>query len=97
MSFARLYQPVADRVDVDPDQRRAVDGPRITAPRDAHQLLMLQRLAGNRAASSLVAVQRCGPIPSDECPCQDEGGSSPSPQPARSGDDSESAGPSAEG
>ena len=41
------------------------------ARRDAVQNLALQRSAGNRAVSSLVTVQRCGPIPAAECPCND--------------------------
>jgi hypothetical protein len=33
----------------------------------------LQRTAGNQAAQRLVALQRCGDIPRDQCPCNDEG------------------------
>ncbi|MEV0646809.1 hypothetical protein AB0I28_16250 [Phytomonospora sp. NPDC050363] len=46
----------------DRDDRRA-------AQRPPHPLLALQAKAGNRAVAGLVAVQRCGPIPHDQCPC----------------------------
>lgn len=52
--------------------------PSIAGPKDVAQLLALQRLAGNRATSGLLTVQRCGPIPSDECPCNE--GSEPGSQ-----------------
>lgn len=52
--------------------RRISDLPRIGGSVDPWGMLAMQRLAGNRAASTLV-VQRCGPIPPDQCPC--EGGS----------------------
>ena len=34
-----------------------------------HQLLHLQRAAGNRAVAQLLSVQRCGSTPPDQCPC----------------------------
>jgi hypothetical protein len=34
-------------------------------------VLGLQRLAGNRATARLIAVQRCGSTPPEECPCRD--------------------------
>lgn len=37
--------------------------------RAAHPILRLQRAAGNRAVQHLLAVQRCGGIPPDRCPC----------------------------
>ncbi len=52
-------------------QHRTSPVPSIDGPMDAGQLIALQRLAGNRATSDLLAVQRCGPIPSGECPCHD--------------------------
>ena len=71
MSFARLSLPTADPVVEAPRRRAAGDRLSIARPRDAVQLLALQRSAGNRAVSSLVTVQRCGPIPAAECPCND--------------------------
>lgn len=47
-------------------------------PRDAgvsqasRVMLQLQRTIGNRAVLQLMAVQRCGSTPPDECPCQGE-------------------------
>jgi hypothetical protein len=35
------------------------------------QLIALQRLAGNRATSNLLAVQRSGPAPSGDCHCSE--------------------------
>lgn len=54
---------------------------RATPPRQAYAL-RLQRLAGNRAVSAMLrsslpstaAVQRCGAIPADVCPCHDDEG-----------------------
>ncbi|GIG65987.1 hypothetical protein [Phytomonospora endophytica] len=52
--------------------RPARDG-RKTPPRPPHALLALQAKAGNRAVAGLVAVQRCGPIPHEQCPCDTDG------------------------
>jgi hypothetical protein len=72
MSFARQAWSTADPVDAPARHRTPIDTPSVARPRDAVQLLALQRLAGNRAVSSLVTVQRCGPIPAGECPCNDD-------------------------
>lgn len=61
-------------------------------PRRQAGLLRLQQLAGNRAVSSLLAVQRCGSVAPEACPChekQDEQGGSTDPVAQR---DAESAG-----
>jgi hypothetical protein len=40
-------------------------------PIDARQIAWLQRQAGNTAVAGLVAVQRCGAVPPDQCACHD--------------------------
>lgn len=74
MTMSRVFRPVADRPDAAPVRHSPIRLPRILGPTDHNQLIELQRTAGNHVASSLVAVQRCGPIPSAECPCEDSGG-----------------------
>ncbi len=74
MTMSRVFRPVADRPDAAPVRHLAGHLPRILGPTDPNQLIALQRTAGNLVASSLVAVQRCGPIPPGECPCEDSGG-----------------------
>jgi hypothetical protein len=71
MSLARRDWPSTDAVAAAPKSRMPSQRLSIAGPRDAVQLIALQRLAGNRATSSLLAVQRCGPIPSDHCPCNE--------------------------
>lgn len=41
---------------------------------DAQRLTWLQAGAGNRAVASLLAVQRCGSVPPEQCGCHDEDG-----------------------
>ena len=72
MSIARQAWSTADPVDAPARHRTPFDIPPVARPRDAVQLLALQRMAGNRAVSSLVTVQRCGPVPAGECPCNDD-------------------------
>ena len=46
-------------------------------PRNAGAIRTMQRLVGNQAVSAMLAIQRCGSIPPDECSCHDldpEGG-----------------------
>jgi hypothetical protein len=74
MSFSRGDRAVEEPTEPRRAQRRRNEAAPVLAPRDASQLIAMQRLAGNRAASALVAVQRCGSVPPDQCPCHDEGG-----------------------
>jgi hypothetical protein len=96
MSFARLGWPTADPVTAAPKRRTPRETPSIARPRDAVQLLAMQRLVGNRATASLVAVQRCGPIPADECPCNDgaESDGQERSQPAKGSPTADQHGPS---
>jgi len=72
MTFALRDRSAGERsVDVIA-QRRAADLPWVAGPSNPTQFLALQRLAGNRATSTLMAVQRCGSIPPDQCPCHDK-------------------------
>ena len=78
MTFALGDRSAGDRSGDVMAQRRAADLPWVAGPSNPTQFLALQRLAGNRATSTLMAVQRCGSIPPDQCPChdndKDEGG-----------------------
>jgi hypothetical protein len=76
MSFSWGGRAVPEPVEPSRAQRRGHETAPVLAPRDPSHLLAMQRLAGNRAASTLVAVQRCGPVSPDQCPCHDEEGTS---------------------
>jgi len=56
--------------------RRSPDAARPALAGPAGRVLDLQRSAGNSAVNALLAgqaVQRCGPVPHEVCPCNDDG------------------------
>lgn len=74
MSISWCDRPDAKSVESTPAPRRIRGTAPAPIPRDPVHLIAMQRLVGNRATSALVAVQRCGSLPADQCPCQDENG-----------------------
>jgi hypothetical protein len=79
MSRVRVGSPDGRLVDPPADIRsstRFPADPVALAPRDrraaemaGRSVAFLQRSAGNRAVAQQLAVQRCGSIPADRCPC----------------------------
>ena len=74
MTMFRSFRPIADRPEAAPVRHTPVSAPQIAGPTDRNQLIALQRMAGNRAAATFVALQRCGPIAADQCPCEADAG-----------------------
>jgi hypothetical protein len=64
MTFAREPKQPSERAAL-----RQSRGPSSQSPSLRAQLIGLQGSAGNRAVTDLLSVQRCGPVPPDQCPC----------------------------